>query len=178
MATNTGFIIKVAKSDNTISTASFSVVQLNNNTIATYTGYGAPRMDLARNKSVYCNQRLTNVNNSTTNGTLTIATGTLDSNYNPTEVTTSVLTGVYTYASVELDKYDDASGNFLLMYCTSTTALVFKKILVAADGSHTVTDVTPAGLTLGNSTTSLIASSSRLHIIRSSGKISLSLCLW
>ena len=163
-------IVKVAKSDNTISSTIASVDQINNNTIATYSGYSAPRMDFARNKSVYCSQRISNTNSSTTNGTLTIATGTFDSNYNPTQVTTSVLTGVYTYASIELDKYDDASGNFLLMYCTSASALVFKKILVAADGSHTVTDVTPAGLTLGNSATSLIASSSRLILSEVLGK--------
>jgi len=163
-------IVKVAKSDNTISSSTFFADQINNNATATYSGYGAPRMDLARNKSVYCNQRLTNVNNSTTNGTLTIATGTLDSNYNPTQVTTSTITGVLQYANVELDKYDDASGNFLLMYCTSTTALVFKKILVAADGSHTVTDVTPSGLTLGTSTTSIRADHSRLILSEVLGK--------
>ena len=163
-------IVKVAKSDNTISSNIATVDQINNNTIATYSGYSAPRMDFARNKSVYCSQRISNTNSTTNNGTLTIATGTFDSNYNPTQVTTSVLTGVYTYASIELDKYDDASGNFLLMYCTSTTALVFKKILVAADGSHTVTDVTPTGLTLGTSTTSIRADHSRLILSEVLGK--------
>ena len=147
-----GLIVKVDKSTNVISTSIVTTTQLNNANIQQYVGTSTPRMYLARSKAVYCAEFISTAN-STTASTITISTGTVNSSYVGTQVGTSTFTNAYT-RNASLFKYDDGSGNFLLMYATSNSALVFKKILVAADGSHAVTDLSVSGLSLGTGYTS------------------------
>ena len=150
-----GLIVKVAKSDNTITISQVTINTMNSAALAYRSDDSAPRIYLARDKSVYCAEFLS-TSNSTTDGTLTLSTGTVNSSYAATQVTTSTFTGIYDLTNTALIKYDDGSGNFLLMYPTSTSALVFKKILVASDGSHAVTDLTVSGLVLGTTLASQI----------------------
>ena len=145
-------IVKVAKSDYAITANQVTTTASSNNTQAQETERSAPRQYLARDKSVYCAEFVSAVS-SASSQTITISTGTVNSSYAPSQVTTSTFT-IYENLNVSLTKYDDGSGNFLLMYSTGTTSLVFKKILVAANGSHTVTDVTPTGLSLGTTASS------------------------
>ena len=142
-----GLIVKVDKSTNVISHSTVTTTQLNNSNLQTYVASSSPRMYLARSKAVYCAEFISAAN-STTASTITISTGTVNSSYVGTQVGTSTFTDAYT-RNASLFKYDDGSGNFLLMYATSNSVLVFKKILVAADGSHAVTDLSVSGLSLG-----------------------------
>jgi hypothetical protein len=140
-------IVKVAKSDNAITSNQVTGYAHSSNNQAQMTQRSAPRLYLARDKSVYC-QEYMSAYSSSTSQTITIATGTVNSSYSTSLQQNSTFT-VYKPTNVSLTKYDDGSGNFLLMYATGTGSLVFKKISVAANGSHTVTDVTPTGLSLG-----------------------------
>ena len=146
-----GLIVKVDKSTNVISHSTVTTTQLNNSTVHTYVQVSAPRMYLARSKAVYC-AGFISAASSTQSATITISTGTVNGSYVGSQVGTSTSTGAYT-RNMSLTKYDDDSGNFLLMYATSDSALVFKKIVVAADGSHVVTDLSVSGLSLGTNYT-------------------------
>ena len=147
-----GLIVKVDKSTNVISHSTVTTTQLNNSNLQTYVASSSPRMYLARSKAVYCAEFIS-TGSAPENSTITISTGTVNSSYVGTQVGTSTFTNAYT-RNASLFKYDDGSGNFLLMYATSNSALVFKKILVAADGSHAVTDLSVSGLSLGTNYTS------------------------
>jgi len=140
-------IVKVDKATNVISGSTVTSNQLNNTTLQAIALQSHPRMYFARSKAVYCSAFISTAT-STTNSTITISTGTVSSSYSGVQVGTTTFTGAYS-RSMSLTKYDDGSGNFLLMYATSNSALVFKKIVVAADGSHTVTDLSVSGLSLG-----------------------------
>ena len=72
------------------------------------------------------------------------------------EQTTTSIPNVRDGKNIQLIKYDDSTANFLLAYndtVSTTTGYVVKKVLVAADGTHTVTDITPVALSQGTGIT-------------------------
>ena len=152
--TSRGYTVKVRKSDNAITrTANSDLVYTFNSTTKNYAVrvYGG-ELTFARDKSIYCAVAINTVASSSSM-TLELTTGTVNSAYAQSNVGTTAIASVYKSTNIQLIKYDDSSANFLLAYQTatgnSTTGYVVKKVLVAADGTHTVTDITPSGFSQG-----------------------------
>ena len=142
-------LVKVNKVTNAIGVNQTTSNSLGSGTLAGRSDDSAPRLFTARNQAVWCAEYVS-TSASTTNVTITVSSGTVNTNFvSASAGTTTTFTSIYSATNVSLTKYDDGSGNFLLMYCTGTGSLVFKKILVAADGTHTVTDLSVSGLSLG-----------------------------
>ena len=155
-----GYTVKVRKSDNaiTLSANSDLAYTFNSSTKNAVARQYGGELTFARGKSVYC-AVATNGATTTTNFTLELTTGTVNSSYVQANVGTTAIASVYNSSNIQLIKYDDSSANFLLAYQTVTgntsTGYVVKKVLVAADGSHTVTDITPSGFSQGTGATQI-----------------------
>jgi hypothetical protein len=149
-----GYILTVRKSDNVITFYPNSnlVYSFNNSTsLNAGTEFGGS-LQLARSRSVYCAIAVSAAASSTSL-TYELSSGTVSGTYAQVEGQTTSLTTVYDGKNIQLIKYDDSSANFLLAYQTvqssSAQGYVVKKVLVAADGTHTVTDITPSALSQG-----------------------------
>ena len=155
-----GFTVTVRKSDNVITRTANSdlAYTFNNSTKNNVARLYGGELTFARDKSVYCAVAINGASTST-NFTLELTTGTVNSSYAHANVGTTAIASVYNSYDIQLIKYDDSSANFLLAYQTVTgntsTGYVVKKVLVAADGSHTVTDITPSGFSQGTGTTQI-----------------------
>ena len=159
-----GYILRVAKSDNAITFSANSglVHQLGSSGILANDLGGS--LQLARDKSVYCSIAVTGGFTDTI--TYELASGTVSASYGQVEQTTTSIPNVRDGKNIQLIKYDDSTANFLLAYndsVSTTTGYVVKKVLVAADGTHTVTDITPVALSQGTGTTQQQARYIRLY---------------
>tara|TARA_R110000803_G_scaffold40153_3_gene86590 strand:+ start:623 stop:2629 length:2007 start_codon:yes stop_codon:yes gene_type:complete len=170
-----GYTVKVRKSDNaiTLNANSDLAYTFNSSTRnSTASQYGG-ELTFARDKSVYCAIAI-NGATTTTNFTLELTTGTVNSSYVQANVGTTAIASVYNSGNIQLIKYDDSSANFLLAYQTvqssSAQGYVVKKVLVAADGSHTVTDITPSGFSQGTGANQQYASYIRFIKSEQAGK--------
>ena len=170
-----GFTVTVRKSDNVITRTANSdlAYDFNNSTKNGVARLYGGELTFARDKSVYCAVAINGVSTST-NFTLELTTGTVNSSYAHANVGTTAIASVYNSYDIQLIKYDDSSANFLLAYQTvtgnTTTGYVVKKVLVAADGSHTVTDITPSGFSQGTGATQQYASYVRFLKSEQAGK--------
>ena len=170
-----GYTVKVRKSDNAITVTANSdlAYTFNSSTRNTVARQYGGELTFARDKSVYCAIAI-NGATTTTNFTLELTTGTVNSSYAQANVGTTAIASVYNSANIQLIKYDDSSANFLLAYQTVTgnfsTGYVVKKVLVAADGSHTVTDITPSGFSQGQGSTQQYANYIRFIKSEQAGK--------
>ena len=161
-----GLILTVRKSDNVITAYYNSALLVNlNSTTNQLTNEMGGSLQLARDRSVYCALMVVG-GSSTTNITYELSSGTVSSTYAQAEQTTTSISNVYSGRNIQLIKYDDSSANFLLAYHTGssqTTGYTIKKVLVAADGTHTVTDITPAALSQGTGGTQQQAKFTKLY---------------
>tara|TARA_R110002153_G_scaffold90532_2_gene221075 strand:+ start:4543 stop:6567 length:2025 start_codon:yes stop_codon:yes gene_type:complete len=171
-----GYTVTVRKSDNVITVITHSALAYSGfNTsakLSTLNTFGGI-MDLARDKSVYCAIAV-DVVTAYNNCDIEITTGTVSATYANIGNNRTNITDIYRLGSIQLIKYDDSSANFLLIYQVATgnttTGFTIKKVLVAADGSHTVTDITPSGVTQGNGTGQLHAEHSHIYKSEQIGK--------
>lgn len=161
-----GYILTVRKSDNviTIYPNANLVTTLNTTTVPLADELGGS-LQLARDRSVYCALRMVG-GTSLIDTAYEISSGTVSAAYAQVEQTTTTLPNVYTPRNIQLIKYDDSSANFLLVHAAPVngpTGYVVKKVLVAADGTHTVTDITPVALSQGSGSTQQDARYIRLY---------------
>jgi hypothetical protein len=163
-----GYILTVRKSDNVITFYPNSnlVYSFNNSTSLNAGNEFGGSLQLARSRSVYCAIAMSAAASSTSL-TYELSSGTVSGTYAQVEQTTTSLLTVYDGLNIQLIKYDDSSANFLLAYQTvqssSAQGYVVKKVLVAADGTHTVTDITPSALSQGTGSTQQQARFTRLY---------------
>ena len=170
-----GYTVTVRKSDNAITvTANSDLAYILPSSIKTEASrhYGG-ELTFARDKSVYCSVAISTAASSS-NMTLELTSGTVNSAYAQANVGTTTIASVYSAYNIQLIKYDDSSANFLLAYQNVTgntaTGYVVKKVLVAANGSHTITDITPAAFSQGTGTTQQRALWSSLSESEQTGK--------
>lgn len=162
-----GYILTVRKSDNVITFYANSnlVYSFNNSTSLNAANDFGGSLQLARNRSVYCAIAMSAAS-AYNSITFELSSGTVSGTYAQVEGQTTSIPTVYSGRNVQLIKYDDSSANFLLAYQIGTNftiGYVVKKVLVAADGTHTVTDITPSALSQGNGSTQQQAQYTKLY---------------
>ena len=171
-----GYTVTVRKSDNVITVITHSALAYGgfntSSKLSVLNNFGGI-MDLARGKSVYCAIAV-DVVTAYNNVDIEITTGTVSSTYANIGNNRTNITDILRSGSIQLIKYDDSSANFLLIYQAitgnTTTGFTIKKVLVAADGSHTVTDITPSGVTQGSGTGQQYGEYSRIYKSEQAGK--------
>jgi hypothetical protein len=161
-----GYILTVRKSDNVITFYANSnlVYNLNSTSVSPANDFGGS-LQLARNRSVYCSIAFDTAS-AYNSMTFELSSGTVSGTYAQVEGQTTSIPTIYNGRNVQLIKYDDSSANFLLAYQIGTNytiGYVVKKVLVAADGTHTVTDITPSALSQGTGSTQQQAQYTRLY---------------
>ena len=127
------------------------------------------QLKTCRNHSAYISM----INPNSNNSTIEIRSGTLSSSYTSSFQTTTTYTDNNSYRNMRLLEYDNATGHYLLAYFSSDATLELKKIIVAADGSHTVSDITvPSSLSsnIGTGSSNFYALYSWIHESEAKGK--------